>query len=48
MAGALVQAAESGSVPRHEVEEFLEEQAAMHARGEFFQMSFFVLVSGTA
>jgi ubiquinone/menaquinone biosynthesis C-methylase UbiE len=47
MAGSLTKAAEAGTVPRAEVEECLAEQAALHASGDFFQMWFFVHVTGT-
>jgi SAM-dependent methyltransferase len=47
MAGSLSKAAEAGTVPRAEVEECLAEQAALHASGDFFQMWFFVHVTGT-
>jgi len=47
MAGALSKAVEDGVVPRTEVDEWLEEQGSLHARGDFFQMWLFVLVSGT-
>jgi ubiquinone/menaquinone biosynthesis C-methylase UbiE len=47
MAGSLMKAAEDGIVPRAEVDEWLEEQALLHASGDFFQMWFFVLVNGT-
>lgn len=40
-------AAEQGTATREEVEEFLQEQAVMEARGDFFQAWFWVMVSGT-
>jgi len=43
----LMKAAEDGIVPRAEVDEWLEEQASLHASSDFFQMWFFVLVNGT-
>jgi ubiquinone/menaquinone biosynthesis C-methylase UbiE len=46
IAAALLNAA-GGSVPRSEVDEFLAEQASLHASGDFFQAWLFVLVSGT-
>jgi ubiquinone/menaquinone biosynthesis C-methylase UbiE len=46
MSGSLHKAAEDGIVPRAEVEEWLGEQAGLHAKGDFFHMWFFVLVSG--
>ena len=46
IAAALVTAAENGIVPRSEVDEFLSEQAALHASGDFFQMWFMSLVAG--
>jgi ubiquinone/menaquinone biosynthesis C-methylase UbiE len=46
MTGALSKAAEDGIVPRSEVDEWLGEQALLHLSGDFFQMWFFVLVSG--
>jgi len=42
-----MKAAEDGIVPRSEVEKWLEEQKLLHASGDFFQMWFFVMVSGT-
>jgi hypothetical protein len=39
--------AEDGIVPRPELDEWMEEQALLHASGDFFQMWFFVLVNGT-
>ena len=47
IAGSLMKAAEDGIVPRSEVEKWLEEQKLLHASGDFFQMWFFVMVSGT-
>jgi ubiquinone/menaquinone biosynthesis C-methylase UbiE len=47
MAGSLSKAAEDGVVPRSEVDEWLAEQASLHASGDFFQMWLFVLVSST-
>ena len=46
MAGSLSKAAEDGIVPRSEVDEWLGEQALLHASGDFFQVWLFVLVSG--
>jgi ubiquinone/menaquinone biosynthesis C-methylase UbiE len=46
MAGSLSKAAEDGIVPGSEVDEWLGEQALLHASGDFFQMWLFVLVSG--
>jgi hypothetical protein len=42
-----MKAAEDGIVARAEVDEWLEEQAMLHAGGDFFQMWFFVMVNGT-
>lgn len=47
MAGSLSKAAADGIVPCSEVEEFLAEQASLHANGDFFQAWLFVLVSAT-
>jgi ubiquinone/menaquinone biosynthesis C-methylase UbiE len=47
MAGSVAKAAEDGIVPRAEVDEWLDEQAALHTQGDFFQMWFFVMVLGT-
>ncbi len=47
MAGALEKAAQEGQVEAAEVHEFLAEQAALHARGDFFQAWLFVLVSAS-
>jgi ubiquinone/menaquinone biosynthesis C-methylase UbiE len=47
MVGSLMKAAEDGMVARAEVEQWLEEQAMLHAAGNFFQMWFLVLVHGT-
>jgi len=47
MAGSLSKAAEDGAVPLSEVDEWLSEQALLHASGDFFQMWLFVLVRGT-
>lgn len=47
MAGSLRNAAEQGTARAAEVEEFLEEQAALEASGDFFQAWYCVLVSGT-
>jgi len=47
MAGSLTKASEDGIVPKAEVEGFLAEQAALDARGDFFQIWMMVLVSGT-
>ena len=47
MAGSLRNAADQGTAPAAEVEEFLEEQASFEASGDFFQAWYFVLVSGT-
>jgi ubiquinone/menaquinone biosynthesis C-methylase UbiE len=46
IAAALVAAAEKGLAPRFEVDEFLSEQAALHATGDFFQMWFCSIVTG--
>jgi hypothetical protein len=43
----LAKAAESGVITRAEVVEWLGEQAALHASGDFFQAWMFVLVTGT-
>jgi ubiquinone/menaquinone biosynthesis C-methylase UbiE len=48
MASLLAKAVEDGIVPSAEVEDWLDEQAALHASGDFFQMWFFVMVCGTA
>jgi ubiquinone/menaquinone biosynthesis C-methylase UbiE len=47
MAGSLQKASEEGQVEAAEVREFLAEQAALHASGDFFQAWLFVLVSGS-
>jgi ubiquinone/menaquinone biosynthesis C-methylase UbiE len=47
MTDSLVKAAESGIITRTEVDEWLGEQAAIHASGDFFQAWLFVLVTGT-
>jgi len=47
MAGTLGKAAEQGTATREEVEEFLQEQAALEARGDFFQAWYWVMVTGT-
>jgi ubiquinone/menaquinone biosynthesis C-methylase UbiE len=47
IASSLSKAAEEGAVPRSEVEEFLAEQEALNAKGDFFQAWLFVLVTGT-
>lgn len=47
MPDSLYGAAEKGLCGRQEVDEFLAGQAELHARGDFFQMWFFALVSGT-
>lgn len=47
IAASLKRAAEVGNAAREEVEEFLGEQAALEAKGDFFQAWYFVLVSGT-
>lgn len=47
IAASLVTAAENGLALRSEVDEFLSEQAALHATGDFFQMWLFCLVTGT-
>ena len=47
MSGALYKAAEAGVVPRAEVDEWLAEQAALKASGDFFQMWPLVMVIGT-
>jgi ubiquinone/menaquinone biosynthesis C-methylase UbiE len=47
LAGSLYKAAENGIVPRAEVDDWLGEQAALHASGDFFQMYFLVLVTGS-
>jgi SAM-dependent methyltransferase len=47
LGGSLIKAAEDGIVPRAEVEECLAEQATLQASGDFFQMWFFVQVTGT-
>jgi ubiquinone/menaquinone biosynthesis C-methylase UbiE len=46
MTGSLSKAVENGIVSLSEVDEWLGEQAGLHANGEFFQMWFFVLVCG--
>jgi ubiquinone/menaquinone biosynthesis C-methylase UbiE len=46
MPGALLKAADEGSIPRSEVDEFLSEQASLHANGTFLQIWIFVLVIG--
>ncbi|HMK84395.1 MAG TPA: methyltransferase domain-containing protein, partial [Steroidobacteraceae bacterium] len=46
MQGAVLKAAEDGRVDRAEVDEWLTEQAELHASGDFFQAWLFVLVSG--
>lgn len=48
VSGALSKAVADGLVPRSEVDQWLGEQASLHARGDFFQMWFFVLVTATA
>lgn len=45
--GTLLKAADSGALPAQEVEAFLAEQKSLHDRGEFYQMWFMVVVSGT-
>jgi len=47
MPDSLYKAAENGLTTRKEVDEWLAEQAALHASGDFFQMWFFVFVTGT-
>jgi len=47
IAGSLIKAAETGVITQEELREFLEEQAALHASGDFFQMWSFVRVTGT-
>jgi len=47
IAGYLPKAVEDGIVPASEVDEWLAEQAALNASGDFFQVWSFVLVSGT-
>jgi hypothetical protein len=47
MCGALFKAAEKGVVSRTEVEDWLGEQARLHASGDFFQVWLFVLATGT-
>jgi arsenite methyltransferase len=47
MAGSLAKAAEAGTVPRAEVDEWLDEQASLEGSGDFFQAWLFVLVTGT-
>jgi ubiquinone/menaquinone biosynthesis C-methylase UbiE len=47
MTDSLAEAAESGIVTRSEVLEWLGEQAALHASGDFFQAWLFVLVTAT-
>jgi hypothetical protein len=45
--GALYQAAERGLVARADVEEWLDDVAQLNVRGDFFQICYFALVSGT-
>jgi hypothetical protein len=47
VSGSLSSAAAKGIVSRFEVDEWLGEQAFLHASGDFFQMWLFVLVVGT-
>lgn len=47
MTDSLAKAAERGVITRAEVDEWLSEQAALHASGDFFQAWLFVLVTGT-
>jgi hypothetical protein len=47
IAGSVTKAAENGVITQSEMKEFLEEQAALHASGDFFQMWSFVRVIGT-
>jgi ubiquinone/menaquinone biosynthesis C-methylase UbiE len=47
MTDSLAKAAQTGVTTRAEVAEWLDEQAAVHAGGNFFHLWFFVLVSGT-
>ena len=47
MADSLAKAAETGIITRAEVDEWLGEQATLHASGDFFQAWLFVLVTGT-
>lgn len=47
MEGSMRKAADNGTIPRAEVEDFLAEQAALEANGDFFQAWIMVLVSGT-
>lgn len=47
MAGSLEKAVEMGTVAAPEAAEFLEEQSALNASGDFFQAWLFVLVSGS-
>lgn len=48
MASSLKNAAQQGTAPAAEVEEFLAEQASLEAAGDFFQTWSYVLVSGIA
>ena len=47
IAAALSKAADSGTVPRSELDEFLTEQESLNATGNFFQMWHFVVVTAT-
>ena len=47
MAGAALSAAEKGIASRAEVEEWLEEQATLQQTGDFLQLWFYVIASGT-
>jgi ubiquinone/menaquinone biosynthesis C-methylase UbiE len=47
MAGTLAKAAEDGTVPQAEVDQWLAEQAQLQASGDFFHAWLFVLVCGT-
>lgn len=45
--GTLLKAAESDALPVAEVEAFLTEQQSLHNRGEFYQVWFMIVASGT-
>ena len=47
MPDSLYRAVEEGVTTREEVDEWLADQAALQAKGDFFQMWFFALVAGT-
>ncbi len=47
MTDSLYKAAEQGLTSRDEVDAFLGDQADLYAKGDFFQLWFFALVSGT-